>query len=587
MALMTQVGLEFIARNRANAQINAFSRSIQRIGRRMLAIAGVGGGIYAVKRGFDFITKAAMVQENAERELMAATQSSITEFKNYAAAMQRLTIYGDEQIISQMAYAANLGVTTNKLQEATTAAIGLAARFRIDLSSAMMLVGRASQGQTQLLTRYGIVIDQNLSAQEKFNELLKIGAESFGLAEEAAKTAEGTTTQFKNALSDLGETLGDKILPFMTDYIKLLKESVEIADRALKTEIPKPDIHDIREAQRMYKMIMGETAFQQGFAPGSMGPGGAYKLQPKYPEVYKKILDDIVRKNAGLKTQSAVQQELIDNLDRLNMANIQLAKRPEILTGEAQEKAARTIRTKYLPVLQREIDITGRIGEAHWHAAKMVDFENAIKEQGLANTQYAINLTEQYRQKLKELEQAQRLARIADDIGRAFGNAFEDMTFEAKKFDEVMRQVIRSIARSVMQNLIFQPMGLAISGMLRAGITGLISGIGGGLPTTGTVSAQAGATLARYQYGGLAMQPQLAWLAEREPELITPLSELRGGALGGQVVINLMYQGMPMGIDRSSQRMEEDKRIIDVWCNNVVRGGQAKQVITEVISNVE
>jgi hypothetical protein len=585
MALMTQVGLEFIARNRANAQINAFNRSIQRIGRRMLAIAGVGGGIYAVKRGFDFITKAAMVQENAERELMAATQSSITEFKNYAAAMQRLTIYGDEQIISQMAYAANLGVTTNKLKEATTAAIGLAARFRIDLSSAMMLVGRASQGQTQLLTRYGIVIDQSLSAQEKFNELLKIGAESFNLAQEAAKTAQGTTTQFRNALSDLGETLGDKILPLMTDYIKLLKESVEIADKALKTEIPKPDIHDIREAQRMYKMIMGETqAWKERFVPGGFG-GAVFRMPPKYPEVYKKILDDIVRKNAGLKTQSAVQQELIDNLDRLNMANIQLAKRPEILTGEAQEKAARTIRTKYLPVLQREIDITGRIGEAHWHAAKMVDFENAIKEQGLANTQYAINLTEQYRQKLKELEQAQRLARIADDIGRAFGNAFEDMIFEAKKFDEVMRQVIRSIARSVMQNLIFQPMGLAISGMLRAGITGLISGIGGGLPKTGTVSPQAGAALARYQYGGLAMQPQLALLAEREPEMILPLS--KSGALGGQVVINLMYQGMPMGIDRYSQRIEEDKRIIDVWCNNVVRGGQAKQVMTEVINSVE
>jgi len=129
MALTTQVGLEFIARNKANAQISSFNRSIARMGRQMLAIAGVGGGLYAVKRGFDFMTKASMVQEQAERVLMAAVEGSITGFKAYAAEMQKLTIYGDEQILSQMAYAKNLGVTTDKLQEATTAAIGLAAKY--------------------------------------------------------------------------------------------------------------------------------------------------------------------------------------------------------------------------------------------------------------------------------------------------------------------------------------------------------------------------------------------------------------------------------------------------------------------------
>ena len=49
--LMTKVGLEFIARNRANTQINSFNRSIQRMGRQMLAVAGMGGGIYAITRG--------------------------------------------------------------------------------------------------------------------------------------------------------------------------------------------------------------------------------------------------------------------------------------------------------------------------------------------------------------------------------------------------------------------------------------------------------------------------------------------------------------------------------------------------------
>jgi len=229
MGLMTQVGLEFIARNLANRQISSFNRSIQRMGRQMLAMAGVGGGLYAVKRGFDYVVKSALEQERVERELTAAVQGSIAVYKSYAAEMQKLTIYGDEQILTQMAYAKNLGVTTGKLQEATTAAIGLAARYRIDLAAAMMLVGRASQGQTQMLTRYGIVIDQNLSTQEKFNEILRIGAESFGLAEAEAATAAGSILQMKNAISDTAETLGDVMLPAIkdlsTESTKFLQEN--------------------------------------------------------------------------------------------------------------------------------------------------------------------------------------------------------------------------------------------------------------------------------------------------------------------------------------------------------------------------
>jgi hypothetical protein len=43
-------------------------------------------------------------------------------------------------------------------------------------------------------------------------------------------------------------------------------------------------------------------------------------------------------------------------------------------------------------------------------------------------------------------------------------------------------------------------------------------------------------TFSKYQYGGIAWHPQIASLAETEPELITPLSKL--GNLGGNVTIN-------------------------------------------------
>ena len=434
MGLMTQVGLEFIARNLANRQISSFNRSIQRMGRQMLAMAGMGGGLYAVKRGFDYVVKSALEQERVERELTAAVQGSIAVYKSYAAEMQKLTIYGDEQILTQMAYAKNLGVTTDKLQEATTAAIGLAARYRIDLAAAMMLVGRASQGQTQMLTRYGIVIDQNLSTQEKFNEILRIGAESFGLAKAEAGTAAGSIQQMNNAISDTAETLGDVMLPAIKDLSTESAKFLQENSAALKRYVS-----DFVEGVSM--MVEYQKNLLKWTPQGLMYRG------------YKALTGK--KETLPAEPTAIASPPGEDPWAPLN-------KRIELLKN--QQASALEIGKKYLPALQREIEITGRIGEAHYHAAKMVDFENAIRKAGIENTTFATIVTEKYMQKLKELEGAQRLAKIADSIGDAFGNAFEKMIFEAEKFGDVFKSLMQEVAMAVVRHAVIQPFAIGISG---------------------------------------------------------------------------------------------------------------------------
>ena len=161
------------------------------------------------------LVKTFTVQQDAEAALAAAlghTGQKLTDtmakYKKFAAEIQKTTKFGDEAILAQMAYAKNLGVTEDQLEATTTAAIGLAAKLGIDLKTSMMLMGRAALGQTQMLTRYGIVLDETLTPQEKFNALLKIGANSFVLAEKAAQTTSGAFTQFKNKVGDVAEQLG-------------------------------------------------------------------------------------------------------------------------------------------------------------------------------------------------------------------------------------------------------------------------------------------------------------------------------------------------------------------------------------------
>lgn len=245
-----RVVLQLIAQNKARAELAGFQRdmkrtanTVTRMARTSLAVFGIGGGIYAVKRALGAVTEAVIVQEKAEIDLAAAIgetnnrhSRAVASLKAYAAAMQRLTVHGDEEILSQMAYAANLGVTKDRLEKATTAAIGLAAKYRIDLRSAMMLVGRASQGQTQMLTRYGIVLDQTLSNEEKFNRLLEIGAGAFGLATAETKSAEGAMKQLSNIWGDFKEDIGPGVIDVIKDinkWVKSNREEIEATAKAL------------------------------------------------------------------------------------------------------------------------------------------------------------------------------------------------------------------------------------------------------------------------------------------------------------------------------------------------------------------
>jgi len=209
------------------ARLRKLGATFARVGRRMTAMVTL-----PILAGAALAIKAYMGQEDAENSLAAALQNRgaavaklMPQFKAFAALMQKQTIFGDELVISQMAYAANLGVTTDELEGATKAAIGLAAKYRIDLQTAMMLVGRAALGQTQMLTRYGIVLEESLSPQEKFNALLVIGAKSFKLAQAETKTASGRLKQAKNEFGDAAEKLGKSLIPAMivlTDKVTAL-----------------------------------------------------------------------------------------------------------------------------------------------------------------------------------------------------------------------------------------------------------------------------------------------------------------------------------------------------------------------------
>lgn len=172
-----------------------------------------------VKQAVSEYVEVSNVQEDAEVKLAAALKNTgkysdeaFESLKNYASEIQNITRYGDEAIISAMALGQNIAdFAAEDLPKATKAAIGLTAALNIDLNTSMMLIARARKGQTQTLTRYGLVLDTTATKEEQFAELLEIGAKKFQIATDEAKSGSGALEQYSNLVGDAMEKVGDFI----------------------------------------------------------------------------------------------------------------------------------------------------------------------------------------------------------------------------------------------------------------------------------------------------------------------------------------------------------------------------------------
>jgi hypothetical protein len=219
----------------AKGQLTGLGKSVSGVGSQIKSMMGQFIGIYAVVNSVKAISSAIIEQEDAVAGLNASlrmTETYSAEFsqslQDNASALQAMTVYGDEAIMTGTALMQNIGhLAQDQLPAAQKAALGLAAAYNMDLQTAFQMVGKAAAGNTATLARYGIVLEEGLSAQEKFSKILEIGAQSFGLAEAAAKTTGGQLKQFQNAWGDMLETLGALLAPIMTGLVSVLKPMVE------------------------------------------------------------------------------------------------------------------------------------------------------------------------------------------------------------------------------------------------------------------------------------------------------------------------------------------------------------------------
>ena len=642
--LTRRIVLELLARNKATGELAAFThgidgvyRGVRRMATGLLALAG----IYGVKQVFTSLTDAAMESESAERRMAAAlritgdaTDSNVGQLKRYAEELQKLTIYGDEDILQQMSMAKSMGAGTRELDRITIAAIGLASAYDKDLGEAMRIVTLASQGQTGQLKRMGIVIDQNLSPQEKYNQLLALGAKDFDMAVAATQTASGSLKQYQNAMHGTKAAIGEALLPAMATfyqtmqtfleqnqedmkawaegtigilttvvnaYLKAQRKFADLTERAAAPALIEKTAFDrylIRypEEQKRQEELRRKTMESLARAPFGAPSMVMPRIKPAYPEAMDEIKTQLRGEQETIwNEREALQKEMAGRLTTLTgkyeLPKMDLESSGQVKNwAEEAEKSTMDIAAAYARMYK---DIDSKSAASFQAREQLIqneytEYDKVIKDK------YALDMWYLDQQKKLSIERGAALggplegiAAGMDEIGRktlSVGEMFKQATETGVEgFADALS---RAIVRSEDLGDALRELGLDIAQtmMKQAIITGISGGwgaiFGGGAPV-----AHAGGTVGQTSFPTRMVDPGIfaraPWLHNglasdefpailQRGERVISRSQASGGSSSNQRLEALMGQVVSLLSQR--QTINLSAKVVD--SRDVVTGEQ-------------
>ena len=220
---------------KAKQDLKGVESGIAKMGK---AAAKAGAVYFAAKgliSGMSKIIELAGEQELAERKLSIALGRRSQGLLDQASALQQVSTFGDEAIISQQAFLASLEFSEEQIKKIIEASINLSAATGISLESAVRNTAKTFSG---LSGELGELIPQlrGLTAEQmKAGDAVKLMSDLFeGQAEGQTQTMSGSIQQMKNAWGDAAEALGNLFAPAIIKVTGLLKDAANAATTVLE-----------------------------------------------------------------------------------------------------------------------------------------------------------------------------------------------------------------------------------------------------------------------------------------------------------------------------------------------------------------
>jgi hypothetical protein len=388
--------------NRLKTMADGIRANLAQVSVAMAALAA--GVAVAIKQ----TVQAFMESEASSKKLESALKlrgdnvdQLLPKYKALATAIAQQTTLDDDAVVAAMALGRNMGITAGNLEKATVAAVGLSEKYGMGLEPAMELVSKAASGNTESLQRYGIMLSDTLSPQEKFAELLNQGADAFDSARGAADTTQGKLKQLAKAYGELQEDIGQAIVESgvfqeALAWVKAKIEEIRSSGALEKWAESVTSTFDAvaKAAQWVSGVLTNTIGRVAGFA-GALAGGSGIK------EAWKQAGDIIKEQNKNIlaidrETQDAKRKNAIDVIDDIKMKELDATQ--EIKKGK--------------------LDAEKEIKKAVEDRAKAIA-EIAEKEQALLEKQQQMQKQiDDERQRMKENEFAKdvdKQKKLADD----------------------------------------------------------------------------------------------------------------------------------------------------------------------------
>ncbi len=241
MASRAQLDLEVQMKgaDKAAADMNKLSDGAGKVDTKMKGLSGVFGSLpgplgMATAAGAAFVgflgaaAKAAAEEEKGIKRLEQTLKNNGFEgaagdVEKYIAKQEKLA-FADDELRDSLNDLVTATGSLEKAQTLQSTAMDLARAKNISLETATKLVGKVNAENIGVLGRYGIAIDKNATAEEA---LAKIREKTAGQAEGYAKSSAGAMERITNALGNVFEDIGSKVLGVMEGPIQGLADFLQ------------------------------------------------------------------------------------------------------------------------------------------------------------------------------------------------------------------------------------------------------------------------------------------------------------------------------------------------------------------------
>jgi hypothetical protein len=326
---------------------------------------------------------------------------------------------------------------------------------------------------------------------------------------------------------------------------------------------------DIWFHAQMSALELDRTAYEQ------VGIDKVHIEEEWWPSQVQKLRDiQVQRAEDAAEKQKRVLKDQQEAAERIIQANAQLYQGLGHVTGayEAQLALLDDQKKRY-----EEIGADLRAINA-WYQRQIELLDIAIGKNG--------TIVDQLKAAAAELRIAAEEAggpwyQFTKELPNLLENGLMNMLQNMHTWTDAMKSMLKEIYFEAIRIAFIKPAANAAAQAFTTIGTAVVGGIAGsyagGAGSAGMGQAGSGG-YHQYAEGGIAWSPQIASIAENEPELITPLSKL--GTMGGKVTVNVINQsGTPLSVSKEEQYMMSDERIINVMVSRMDTDGRLQKAM--------